>query len=158
RDVLCGALLHQMPLAARLSLFARCLFLEPRLTTASAKFGLDLVKRNAARVQQHKEVIKHVGGLADQALPVFGDGGNCRLDGLFAELFCAMINAAMEQLAGIGTLGAFAGARLYAPFQIADGKTRHRQVLPSGFHITSPGRSGEADYGSSRTGRPAWAI
>jgi hypothetical protein len=76
-----------------------------------------------------------------------------------------VIDATVKELAGIRNGGAFAGTRLHAPFQIADGKTGHRQVflardfrsqafpwhvlqwhvLPSGFHITSLGKPGEAD-------------
>src|SRR5215469_3927212 len=118
-----------MPSAARFALFARRLFLKPGLAAARAEFGFYLVERNAAGMQQDQQMIKYVGGLADQALPVVADRGNRRLDRLLAELFSALIDAAIEQLAGIGYLGALAGARLHASFQIADGKARHRQIF-----------------------------
>ena len=80
-------------------------------------------------MQQDEQMIKHVGGLADQALSIVADRGDRRLHCLLAELLGALIDAAIEQLAGVGHLGALAGARLHAPFQIADGKARHRQVF-----------------------------
>src|SRR5215471_5575086 len=99
-----------MPLAGRFGLPARRFFRKPRLTAARAEFGFDLVERNAAGMQQNEKMIKHVGGLADQALPIVADRGDRRLDRLLAKLLSAMVDTAIEQLAGVGHLGALAGA------------------------------------------------
>src|SRR5262249_30063858 len=103
----------------------------------------------------HQEMVNDVGGLPNEALAVVADSRNRSLDGFLAELLGALVDAAIEQFAGIGHLGALAGALPHALFQIADREIRQLHVLPSGFHISSPAQPGEADYGPSRTGRPA---
>src|ERR1700692_2728290 len=116
-----------MPSAA----LARGFFFEARLARARAELGLDLVKRDAADVEHDKKVIEHVGGLPDHAALILADRGNRRLDGLLAELFGAMEDAAVEQSAGVRNIRTLPRAVLHALFQVMEGKIGHASSLAS---------------------------
>src|SRR5580704_5830963 len=105
-----------------LAALARRLLVEARLAGARAELGLDLRERDAAGVEHDQEMVEHVGGFADDALAVFADRGNRRLDRLLAEFLGAMRHAAVEQLARVGHVGAFLRARLDALFEVVEGE------------------------------------
>ena len=79
---------------------------------------LDLGQRDAARLQQHQQMIEQIGGFRDQPVAVFLHGGDHGLDRLLAELLGAMRDALVEQLAGIGLRRARLGALVHPLFEI----------------------------------------
>src|SRR5580704_10268718 len=105
-----------------LAALARRFLVEARLPRARAELGLDFGERDAAGMEHDQEMVEHVGGLADDALTVFADRGNRRLDRLLAEFLGAMRHAAVEQLARVGHVGAFLRARLDALFEVVEGE------------------------------------
>src|SRR6516162_9168106 len=94
---------------------------------ARSEFGLDLVERNAAGVQQHQQMVNDVGGFPNQAFAVVTDSRNRGLDGFLAELLGALVDAAIEQLGGIGPRGALAGSPPHAFSKTGD---REFRILP----------------------------
>ena len=86
---------------------------------ALGEHGLDLRQRDAARMQHHEQMVEQVGGLAGQMLVVLVDGGDHGLDRLLAELLGAMGDAAIDELARIGDVGAGLGAFLDAFFEVS---------------------------------------
>ena len=103
----------------------RGLFLEPGLALALGEHRLDLRQRDAARMQHHQQMVEQVGGLAGQMLVVLVDGGDHGLDRLLAELLGAMGDAAIDELARIGDVGARLGAFLDAFFEVLQCEVSH---------------------------------
>ena len=84
----------------------------------AAEHGLDLGERDAARLQHDEQMVEQVGGLGDQVLAILADRRERGLDRLLAELLGAMRHALVEQLAGVGLLGARRGALVHAGFEV----------------------------------------
>src|SRR5215470_12559995 len=89
---------------------ARGLFFKTRLSGPFRQLGFHIGKGDAARVQHHKQAVDKVGGLGDQPLTILGYRSKYRLDRLLTELLGTMSDAAVEQLARIGQVGARLGA------------------------------------------------
>ena len=98
---------------------------RPDWRVRCAKLGLDLVESDAARLQHHQQMIKHVGGFRDQAVAiVLADRGYRGFHRLLAQLLGAMVHAVVQQLAGVGHVRAPVRAGLHALFQIMERETR----------------------------------
>src|SRR5262249_57020446 len=74
----------------------RCLFLEPRPAHAARQRGLDLCEGNAARRENHEQVIEQIRRLADQSLAIFIDGRERGLDRLLAEFLRTVPDALVQ--------------------------------------------------------------
>jgi hypothetical protein len=92
------------------------------------QLGLDVRERDPARLQHHQQMIDEIGALRDQPLAILADGGKRGLDRLLAQLLGAMGDAAVEQLAGIGQVGARLGALLDPFLQVFQGEIGHSQA------------------------------
>src|SRR3984957_1406336 len=114
-----------------LTAFARGLFVKAGLAGSGAELGLDFVERDAAGMKHDQKMIKHVGGLSDDAVLVLADRGDGGFNGLFTELFGALGDAAVEQLSRVGNVRAFLGAGLYTLFQIMKAELGHLRSLAS---------------------------
>jgi hypothetical protein len=119
------------------------------LARAGAEFGLDLVEGNAAGIEDHQEVIKHVSGLPNHVISILTDSGKRGLDGLLAELFGALVNAAIEEFSRVGDIRALPGTLLHAPFKIMKGERGH-----GAFLIISLWARGEGDAALAVARRP----
>src|SRR5256885_5808615 len=85
---------------------ARRLLVESGPTGAVEQLGLNVGERDAARMQHDQKMVDEIGTLRDQPLAILADGGKRRLDRLLAEFLGAMGDPAVEQLAGVGQVGA----------------------------------------------------
>src|SRR5580704_17492710 len=74
-------------------------------------------------------MIEKVGGFPDHEISILGDRGDRGLDRLLTKLLGAVDDAAIEQLAGVGDVGARLGAVLHAFLKVMDGKRRHGRSL-----------------------------
>ena len=72
----------------------------------------DVVERDAGLDHQDHDVIGEVGDLVDGLLFVLGLGGDDDLGALLTHLFEDLVEALVEQIAGIGPLGHIALAAL----------------------------------------------
>src|SRR5258705_13153722 len=98
-------------------------------------------------------MIEQIAGLADQVVAVLAHRRQHGLDRFLAELLGALGDAAVEQLARIGGIGARAGALLHPLFQVVKCEISHAFFL-------SPRRAGRegVNHASSRIGSPARAM
>ena len=75
------------------------------------EFADDRIEGDAARAQQHQEMIEHVGGLRAHRRLVLRRRRDRQLDRLLAELPGAMSRALVQQASRVG----FLGRRVRAP-------------------------------------------
>src|SRR5262249_5630099 len=86
---------------------------------------LDILQLDAARLQQHQQMVDKVGTFSDEMASIVRDRGDDGLHRFLAKLFGAMLGALVEQLLGVGRLPARCGAGIDGGGQIVNGKTRH---------------------------------
>ena len=108
---------------------------------------LDLVERDAARLEHDQQVVEQVGGLGDQRARVLADRGERRLDRLLADFLAQCSTPSSSSLRGVGRLGA-RRARARATTMRGRGRARVKPCSSSQAHC----------HGSSRIGRPARAM
>ena len=82
------------------------------IAAAEAGFAEDLGERDVLARQQDEQVIEQVGRLASQGALVFAERGDNGLGRFFAELLCAPLRAAVEQLPGVGSARRLSAALL----------------------------------------------
>ncbi len=94
----------------------------PGLRRAFRQHRLDILERDAARLEHDEEMIKQVGRFRRDLLAAFADRGEPGFDRFLAELLGAMGDAFVEQRARLGGLGARLGARRHALFEVTQGE------------------------------------
>ena len=97
----------------------------PGLRRALFERGLDFSERNAARFEQHQQMIEKISRLGDQAPFIFLHRGETCLDGLLTQFLGAVSDALVEECAGIGIRSARFGALVHPLFQIGKGEFAH---------------------------------
>src|ERR1700694_2360744 len=117
-----------LPLALSVAL-ARGLFIQSRHGRALRQCSLDILKLDAARLQQHQQVKQQIGTFGDQMVAVVLDRGDHGFHRLLAKLLGAMLRTLVQQPAGVGRLSPRCRAGVDGGGEIMDRETRHRLQL-----------------------------
>ena len=104
---------------------ARRFLVEAGLRRARREHALHLGELDAARLQHNEQMVKQVRRLGDQVLAIIADRRERGLHRLLAELLGAMRHALLDQLAGVGLLGAFRRALMHPGFEIVQRERSH---------------------------------
>jgi hypothetical protein len=153
-----------------LAAFAGRLFGDAGLAGTARQHGFDLGELDIPRRQQDQQVIEEIGRLLDEAFATFRNGSEREFHRFLAELLGALRDAAVEQLAGVGKVGAGGGARVDAAFEIVNGEGFHnadpyhlwpkpesaaiRALTPSGRDLSDPGLELRQNPNTEYIGQP----
>src|SRR5215212_4796477 len=113
---------HRFALVA----LARCLLFQSGHGRALRQRRLDILKRDATRLQQHQQMKQQVPAFSDQMATIVLDRGDHGFHRFLAELFGAMLRTLVQQLAGIGRLSYRSRAGIDGGGEIVNRETRHQ--------------------------------